>query len=58
MTEARRYGVQPENPDGITPSQTVGPFFAYVLTPHEYGTREIFGKDLVTPDAAGAPIRI
>ncbi|NNM72320.1 protocatechuate 3,4-dioxygenase subunit alpha [Enterovirga aerilata] len=58
MTEARRYGVQPGNPDGVTPSQTVGPFFAYVLTPHEYGTREIFSKDIVTPDAVGHPIRI
>jgi protocatechuate 3,4-dioxygenase alpha subunit len=58
MTEARRYGVQPGEPDGITPSQTVGPFFAYVLTPHEYETREIFSRDLATPDAAGRPIRI
>ena len=58
MTEAARYGVQPESPDGITPAQTVGPFFAYALTPHEYGSREIFSRDLVTPDAAGRPIRI
>ena len=58
MTEARRYGVQPEEPNGITPSQTVGPFFAYVLTPHDYGTREIFSNDLVTADAAGRPIRV
>jgi protocatechuate 3,4-dioxygenase, alpha subunit len=58
MTEPRRYGVQPDSPDGITPSQTVGPFFAYVLTPHEYETREVFTADLVTPDAAGTPIRI
>jgi protocatechuate 3,4-dioxygenase alpha subunit len=58
MTEARRYGVQPSEPDGTTPSQTVGPFFAYVLTPHEYGTREIFSHDLRTPDAGGQPIRI
>jgi protocatechuate 3,4-dioxygenase alpha subunit len=58
MTEARRYGVQPSEPDGITPSQTVGPFFAYVLTPHEYETREIFSHDLATPDAAGQTIRV
>lgn len=45
-------------PDGITPSQTVGPFFAYVLTPHEYATRPIFSNDLGTPDAAGQAIRI
>ncbi|MDB5558585.1 MAG: protocatechuate 3,4-dioxygenase subunit alpha [Enterovirga sp.] len=58
MTEARRYGVQPEQPDGITPSQTVGPFFAYVLTPHDYATRAIFSNDIATPDAVGAPIRV
>ena len=58
MTEAARYGVQPESPDGITPAQTVGPFFAYALTPHAYGSREIFSRDLVTPHAAGRPIRI
>ena len=56
----RAYGVQPESPDGITPSQTVGPFFAYVLTPHDYPTavREIFSRDLATPDAAGERIRL
>ncbi len=58
MSEAGCYGVRPESPDGITPSQTVGPFFAYALTPREYGAREIFSTDLVTPDAAGRPIRI
>ena len=58
MTEPRRYGVQPENPDGITPSQTVGPFFAYVLTPHDYEAREIFSSELATDDAAGQRIRI
>lgn len=58
MTEPRRYGVQPTEPDGITPSQTVGPFFAYALTPHEYRFRDIFSRDLVTPDVAGQPIRV
>lgn len=43
---------------GVTPSQTVGPFFHYVLTPRDYGTREIFSTDVATPDAAGQPIRI
>ncbi len=54
----------------ITPSQTVGPFFAYGLTPrnryewrpehdkHLYDWKETIGADLVTPDAAGARIRI
>jgi protocatechuate 3,4-dioxygenase, alpha subunit len=45
-------------PGGVTPSQTVGPFFAYVLTPHEYATQPIFSNDLSTPDAAGQRVRI
>ncbi len=45
-------------PDGITPSQTVGPFFAYVLTPHDYATRPLFSADLATPDAAGERVRV
>lgn len=43
---------------GLTPSQTVGPFFAYVLTPKDYGYPELAGNDLVTPDVAGERIRI
>ena len=49
---------EPGTPDGITPSQTVGPFFAFVLTPHDYGGRPLFSADLATPDAAGERIRI
>lgn len=45
-------------PLGLTPSQTVGPFFAYVLTPQAYGYPEIAGRDLVTADAVGDRIRI
>lgn len=45
-------------PFGLTPSQTVGPFFAYCLTPEAYGGRGIASADLVAPDAAGARIRI
>jgi len=44
--------------DGITPSQTVGPFFAYCLTPKDYDVREIFSPDVAGPDAQGARIRI
>lgn len=55
----RNYGIQPEHADCITPSQTVGPFFAYVLTPRDYpSVRQIFSNDLATPDAAGPRIRI
>jgi protocatechuate 3,4-dioxygenase, alpha subunit len=45
---------------GITPSQTVGPFFAYGLTPKDrgYDWNEAIGNDLVTPDASGERIRI
>lgn len=51
----------------ITPSQTVGPFFAYGLTPDgrcqwdpngSYSWKETVGDNLVTPDAAGQKIRI
>jgi protocatechuate 3,4-dioxygenase, alpha subunit len=44
--------------DGITPSQTVGPYFAYCLTPKDYDTREIFSTDLTTPAVGGERIRV
>ena len=43
---------------GITPSQTVGPYFHYGLTPHDYDFSVVFGNNLVTPDASGERIRI
>lgn len=44
---------------GITPSQTVGPFFAYALTPRGvYPLSDLAGADLVTDDAVGERIRI
>lgn len=44
---------------GITPSQTVGPYFAYGLTPAgRYAWNDAFSTDLVTPDASGERIRI
>lgn len=44
---------------GITPSQTVGPYFKYGLTPgDDYAWNDAFGNDLVTPDATGEQIRI
>ena len=44
---------------GITPSQTVGPFFASSLTPGKnYDWVQAIGNDLVTPDASGQRIRI
>ena len=44
---------------GITPSQTVGPYFKYGLTPGgDYRWTDVFGNDLVTPDVSGERIRI
>jgi protocatechuate 3,4-dioxygenase, alpha subunit len=43
----------------ITPSQTVGPFFAYALTPTgRYALADLAGNDLATEDAAGMRIRV
>src|SRR5262249_57784173 len=52
---------------GITPSQTVGPFFAYGLAPHSrcdwkpsdiYDWKDTAGANLLTPDVSGTKIRI
>lgn len=45
-------------PSGLTPSQTVGPFFHYMLTPKAYGGREIATADLTAQGLAGTRIRI
>ena len=46
-------------PGGITPSQTVGPFFAYGMTPNgKYEWNDAFTNDLVTADATGERIRV
>jgi len=51
----------------ITPSQTVGPFFAYGLAPQgrchwdpngSYSWKETVGDNLITPDATGQKVRI
>lgn len=48
-----------DTPTGITPSQTVGPFFAYGLTSNgKYAWNDAFTNDLVTPDVSGERIRI
>ena len=43
-----------------TPSQTVGPYFAYGLTPEQYGYefKSLFGPVLAEPEAAGEHIRL
>jgi protocatechuate 3,4-dioxygenase alpha subunit len=44
---------------GLTPSQTVGPYFRYGLTPNgEYLWNNVFSNDLVTADVSGERIRI
>ena len=44
---------------GITPSQTVGPYFAYGLTPNgTYAWNDAFSSNLVTPDTSGDRIRV
>lgn len=44
---------------GLTPSQTVGPYFAYGLTPGStYAWNDAFSNDLVTPDVSGDRICI
>jgi protocatechuate 3,4-dioxygenase, alpha subunit len=49
----------PEAAKGITPSQTVGPFFAYGLTSNgKYDWNDAFTNNLVTPDTSGERIRI
>ncbi|KWV56623.1 protocatechuate 3,4-dioxygenase subunit alpha [Bradyrhizobium macuxiense] len=46
-------------PDGITPSQTVGPYFKYGLTPNgEYEWNDAFTNNLLTPDTSGDRIRV
>jgi protocatechuate 3,4-dioxygenase alpha subunit len=47
---------------GITPSQTIGPFSAFALTPQEpgksYPGAQLAGSDLITPDTTGERIHI
>ncbi len=44
---------------GLTPSQTVGPFFKYGLTPDgKYDWNDAFTNNLVTPDTSGERIRV
>jgi protocatechuate 3,4-dioxygenase alpha subunit len=51
--------VQEMKRQGITPSQTVGPFFAYGLTSNgKYDWNDAFTNNLVTPDASGERIRL
>jgi protocatechuate 3,4-dioxygenase alpha subunit len=51
--------VQDSSGNGLTPSQTVGPYFKYGLTPNgDYAWNDAFTNDLITPDVSGERIRI
>jgi len=43
---------------GLTPSQTIGPFFAYALTPRAYRGGDLVGDDLTVEGVAGERIAI
>jgi protocatechuate 3,4-dioxygenase, alpha subunit len=46
-------------PEGVTPSQTVGPYFAYGLTSNgKYDWNDAFSNNLVTADTSGERIRV
>jgi protocatechuate 3,4-dioxygenase, alpha subunit len=47
-----------KRPDGITPFQTVGPFFHYALTPEDYAFEAVFTNDLTTPAMRGQRITL
>jgi protocatechuate 3,4-dioxygenase alpha subunit len=51
--------VQGPSEKGITPSQTVGPYFAYGLISNgRYDWNDAFTSNLVTPDTTGERIRV
>jgi len=46
-------------PQGVTPSQTVGPYFAYGLTSNgKYDWNDAFSNNLVTSDTIGERVRV
>lgn len=45
-------------PLALTPSQTIGPFFAYALTPRAYGGKEFATEQVAAEGVAGERIRI
>jgi protocatechuate 3,4-dioxygenase alpha subunit len=51
--------VQQTKARGITPSQTVGPYFAYGLISNgKYDWNDAFTNNLVTPDTSGERVRV
>ncbi|WP_332681386.1 protocatechuate 3,4-dioxygenase subunit alpha [Bosea sp. (in: a-proteobacteria)] len=45
-------------PPGLTPSQTIGPFFAYALTPRAYGGKELATEQVASEAVAGERLRV
>jgi protocatechuate 3,4-dioxygenase alpha subunit len=51
--------VRETKPLGLTPSQTVGPYFAYGLTSNgRYDWNDAFSNNLVTADTSGERVRV
>jgi protocatechuate 3,4-dioxygenase alpha subunit len=58
-TDVDEIGMTKSGPSGITPSQTVGPYFNIGLTQGDrYDFAQLVGDDLVTADTVGDQIRI
>lgn len=58
-TDVGDIGMARTGRSGLTPSQTVGPYFNIGLTPSDrYGFPALVGDDLITHDAVGDAIRI
>jgi protocatechuate 3,4-dioxygenase alpha subunit len=58
-TEVGEIGMTKSARAGLTPSQTVGPYFHIALTPgDQYGFEALVGDDLITEDTVGEPIRV
>jgi protocatechuate 3,4-dioxygenase, alpha subunit len=60
MTDDIQQQARQHSPQGQTPSQTVGPYFAYGVVPTQYGYpfRSLYGPILAEPRTQGRPIRI
>jgi len=53
-----KVSIEAETDHGLTPSQTIGPFFAYALTPTAYGGTELATGAMAPEGTAGERIRI
>ena len=59
MQESKAQSKAQAKPQGVTPSQTVGPYFAYGLTSNgRYDWNDAFTNNLVTADVSGERIRV